>query len=314
MLVVLLGAAGRARAEDKPAATAGVLANPATSPLPAAEATPPAPEQTPSALPPAGGSPPTGYPPAQPFGYPPGYGYPPPAYPQGYPAYPYAYPPAQPQSPPDAGPPAPPTPEPPAPLPTGRWRLGGSLVLFPQGYLSFDHRLGGESIDNYARSTISSPGIAGFAEVDLVRYLYLGLAAQFLPWVEWTQPEGSSARGSTWGGSAREFDLLPHIGLAFATSPRLRIFGYLGAGYSLLDASAVTGPQYIELETMHGFVVQTGGGARFAVGEHGFFAVRGSYQRGYHGQEERSPTTGLSSEARLRSSFIGLHGSAGYWF
>jgi hypothetical protein len=300
-MLALLGSAGGARAQGSPA------------PEPAPPLPPPA------APAPGNGSPATGYPFAPPGGYPPS-GYPPgspypAAYPPGYPAYPPGYPTASPPSaPPAASPAAEPPSEPPAPLPSGRWRLGFALMLSPQGRLAFDDRYQGEAIDNYSRSTTAGPGCAAFSEIDVVRYLYLGLAVQLLPWVAWSQPPGASGSSTTWGGSAREFDFLPHAGLAFSTTPRLRILGYVGAGYSLMDASSITGPQYIKLGTMHGYVVQAGGGVRYALGEHGFLTARASIQQARHSQTERSPTTGLPHEATLRTTVIGVQGAAGYWF
>ena len=114
--------------------------------------------------------PPPGYPPS--YGYPPGYGYPPaygypppyPVYPQGYPQAPYAYPPAYLAYPPPYPAPAPEPQEPPARLPGGRWRLGASLLLIPQGYLAYDLKYRGESLQTYSRGTSVTAGVAAFAE------------------------------------------------------------------------------------------------------------------------------------------------------
>jgi hypothetical protein len=270
------------------------------------------------AAPPAAGAPPAGYPYPAPYGYPPGYPYPPnyayppapyPAYPQyppGYPAYPpgYPYPPA----------PAPePPPPPPAPLPSGKWRIGGSLFLVPQGYLTYDLKYRGETQLLHKGGTTTTAGIAAFAELDLVRHLFLGLSLQFLPSIKWTPPSGAAAASDVFGGSGQELDFLPQAGVHLSASPRLRLLAYVAPGYSLLFAAGMA-DAFAESGVVHGFVVQTGGGVLYAIGEHGFFSIRASYQWTFQNNQVQSNTTGESADARFRFHFVGAHGAAGVWF
>ena len=300
----LLGSPARAQTQDKPA--------------PDAKAQPPAGQPTAPA--PASASPPAGYPYPAPYGYPPGYGFPPgytypsapyPAYPpQGYPQYPPAYP----AYPPPYPTPAPePPPEPPAPLPSGRWRMGASLFLVPQGYLSYDLKYRGESQLTYAGGTTATAGVTTFAELDPIRHLYLGLALQFLPSIKWEPRSGSAAGSNAFSGTGQELDLLPQIGASLSASPRLRLLAYVAPGYSLLIASGMA-DAFANSGTAHGFVVQTGGGVLYALGAHGFFSIRGSYQWTFQNNQVQSNTTGASADAHFRFHFIALHGAGGYWF
>jgi hypothetical protein len=287
----------RTQAQAQPAADA--QAAPATAP-PAAPASAASPAAYPYPYPP-----PYGYPPG--YGYP--YGYPPPAYPpysQGAPTYPAAY---------AVNPPAYPAPAapPPAPLPSGKWRLGASLLLVPQGYLSYDLKYRGESQLTYARGTTSSAAVAVFTEFDLIRHLYLGMTLQFMPSVKWEPPPASSPQTSAFSGSGQELDLLPQIGASLSATPRLRVMAFVAPGYSLLFASGMA-DAFANTGTAHGFALQTGGGILYALGEHGFFAIRGSYQWTFPNSQVHSNTTGESADAHFRFHFIALHGAAGYWF
>ena len=307
LLVAWFALPGSAQAQDWPGGNAATSVG--------AQGTPGAPPVA---------APPTGYPYPPPYAYPPGTGtppgspYPPPsAYPPGY-----AYPPAYAGYPPPPGPlpgaELPPPPEPPSPLPTGKWRTGASLFLVPQGYLSYELKYRGESLLAYGRGTTATAGVAAFAEVDPIPHrwchLYLAFSLQFLPSIKWEPPPGSaSTSGSAFGGAGRELDFLPQIGVAFSPSPRVRLLGYVAPGYSLLFASNLVGV-LADPGTARGFVVQAGTGMVYAVGEHGFFAVRASYQWTYQNHQVQSNTTGESADVHFRFHFIAVHGAGGYWF
>jgi hypothetical protein len=84
-------------------------------------------------------------------------------------------------------------------------------------------------------------------------------------------------------------------------------------GYSLLFASGMA-DAFANSGVVHGFVVQTGGGVLYALGEHGFFSIRGSYQWTFQNNRVQSNTTGESADAQFRFRFVAVHGAAGYWF
>lgn len=244
--------------------------------------------------------------------YPPGYAYPP-GYPQapppGYPGYPPGY---------AAYPAPPPAPETEAPLPSGKWRLGGSLFLIPHASLVYDLKYRGEPLDYYDRGVSTTAGVALFTEVDVLPHLFLGLALQCLPSIKWVPlplpPGVSREEMPSIGGVAREYDLLPQFGGYVNATPRLRLLAYLAPGYSLLDTSSLDTTIPIKHGTTHGFVLQAGGGMLYAVGQHGFFAIRGLYQRSSSKEQVPSPNTGQSAEPTFFFSFFALQGSGGFWF
>lgn len=284
----------------------------AAEPAPAADeapdaATPPAstgsaaPATTPTSVPPPPGyaHPPYGYPAPYPYPYP----YPPVhAYP-GYPAYPpypaySAYP-----------PPAPPAP--PAPLPTGKWRIGGSLMAIGEGRLSYDLRMRGESLLTHERGVKTTAGLALFVERDLLRYLYVGFAFQIVPSIKWKP--APTTEGDPFTGSASQLDFLPQLGGIYSPTPRLRILGYAAPGFSLLDASDLA-DIFASSGTPYGFALQVGGGILYALGAHAFLSVRGAHQWTFLRNEVKSHTTNEHADVYFRFRFFSLQGSAGYWF
>jgi hypothetical protein len=306
---------GWAQAPDSPAPPPS-----AASPPPAAQGAPVAPPPAAPGAPPnvpAPGSPaypPYAYPP--PYGYPPGYAYPPPgypAYPPGYPPYPAAYPPYPAYAPPPS--PEPP-PEPPTPLPAGKWRLGATLLLIPKNqdfsYLSYDLRVRDESLLTHEGGIKSTAGVSVFAEVDLIRYVHLALAVQFLPWVEWVSA-ATATRADPFVGTAQEVDFFPQLGVTFPATRRLRILGYVAPGYSLFAASDMA-DIFANSGTPHGFALQLGGGILYAIGQSAFFTVRASEQWAFYGNQVRSNTTGETADVSFRLRFLALHNSVGFWF
>ncbi len=281
-------------AQAQPAAPAGA----------AAPAAPGAPAAAPAPVPPPGYAypPPYGYP--APYAYPPGYPAPYPAYP-AYPGYPPAYGVYQPARPA-------PAPTPPAPLPTGRWRLGAALMLIPQGHFSYELRYRGETQLLYARDIQTTGGVSVSAEYDVIRYVYVGLAFQYLPSIEWTNAAGIVRNPIN--GKASAYDFLPLIGARYSPTPRLRLLAYAAPGFSIFDASGVK--QYMSSSgTAYGFALQLGGGLLYAIGQHMFFSLRGSYQWTAASKPEvQSLTTSETAELHARFRFVGAQGSLGYWF
>ncbi len=321
--------AGPAFAQGAP--TAGAT-TPAPTASPNAMPGSPGPQQPPPAqtLPPAAGAaqPSYPYPPAYPYppGYPysPAYGYPAPSpyapgyptYPQGYspyaspyPTYPPAYGPAAGYRPPVVAEPAP------SPLPGGRLRIGAALVLMPQGTLSYsliDDK--GEPLLAYSGSTAGTAGVVPFVQFDLHRYLYLAFAVQFLPSVKWNfGGPASSSNNNLFGGTGREVDFLPQLGVTVPAARRLRLLVFAAPGYSLLFASNLVNV-YADPGTAHGFIFQTGFGLIWALGQHGFLDFRGAYQWGFQNNTVQSPTTGESADVEVHSRFFGLQAGSGYWF
>ncbi len=326
-------------------AALGFLAGPAfaqSGPAPGATPAPPTPTASPSAVPapwlqqqppaqtpppaPGAAQPPYPYPPAYPYppGYPysPAYGYPPPApYPPGYPTYPRGYSPyasPYPGYPPAyAGAgyrPAVSAEPPPSPLPSGRLRIGAALVVMPQGTLSYSLNYKGEPLLAYSGSTAGTAGIVPFVQVDLHRYLYLAFAVQFLPSVKWSLAgPASSSNNNLFGGTGREVDFLPQLGVTVSAARRLRLLVFAAPGYSLLFASNLV-KVYADPGTAHGFLVQTGFGMIWALGQHGFLDFRGTYQWGFQNNQVQSATTGESADVEVHSRFFGLRAGGGYWF
>jgi hypothetical protein len=284
----------------------------------------PAPAPT---LPPATNTAQPAYPPAYPYApgyaYPPAPGYPAPSpYAQPYPPYPqpgyspYAspypgYPPAYAQNPPRYPYPATVYAVPPARVPNGKWRLGASLMLAPQGTLTYSLNFRGEPLLKNSGSTATTGGIVPYLQLDLVRHLYLAFAVQFLPSVKWSG--GSSTNNNLFGGSGREVDLLPQVGVTVPASSRIRLLAFAAPGYSMLFASDLV-KVYADPGTAHGFIFQTGFGMVVSLGEHAFLDFRGTYQWGFQNNKVQSATTGESADVEVHSRFFGLQGGGGYWF
>jgi hypothetical protein len=311
------------------AAATWLLASTATADTPAA---PPSayPPPAPAGAVPAYGYPPPGYPPpgyAPPYGYPPGS--PPPGYAPGYPppgyAPPYAYPPGYPPPTSQPAPTGSPQGRPPAQsfvtepsptiVPTGRSRLGASLVLFPRGtiHYSLDYR-GGPILANDGDAA-STPGLAIFYELQPMRYLFLAASVQMMSSVKWRHAPTSSLGGSSdvFSGTGREFDFLPQVALTLPASETVRLLVFGAPGYSVVQATNMV-KAYVDPGTAKGFVMQTGAGAIVSIGQHGFLEFRFSQQWGFQKNRVQSPTTGEWAEVALHTSYTGLHVGGGYWF
>lgn len=321
---VLLFHAGQAFAQgapstDTPPAAATPTPNPwLQQPAPAPTLPPPTDAAQPAYPYPLGSpyAPGYAYPPAYGASAPYPYGYP--AYPPGYSPYasPYpAYPPANARPTAADHPPALVAEPPLAPAPSGRWRLGAALMFAPQGTLSYDLIVKGEpQVPPYSSSTAATAGVVPYLQLDLFRHLYLGLAVQVLPSVKGNGNAASSGSNSNiFGGSGREVDFLPQVGLTVPTSRRLRLLAFAAPGYSLLFASNLV-KIYANPGTAHGFIFQTGFGLLWSLGEHAFLDLRGAYQWGFQHNNVQSPTTGESADIEVQSRFFGLQAGGGYWF
>lgn len=300
---------------------------PPSPPSPPAQPAPLAPAPT---LPPATGPAqpaypyPSAYPNAPGYGYPSAYGQPAP-YPYGYPpapqgyspyASPYpAYPPAYGQWPTVGYPPAVYAEPPPDPVPSGKWRLGASLMLAPKGNLSYSLNYKGEPLLAYSGDTATTAGVVPYLQLDLFRYLYLAVAVQILPSVRWSSTSAASSGSSNniFGGSGREVDFLPQVGLSIPASRRIRILAFAAPGYSLLFASDLV-KVYADPGTAHGFVFQTGFGMVLSLGQHAFLDFRGSQQWGFQNNKVQSATTGAAADVEVHSRFTSLQAGGGYWF
>ena len=315
----LLLLAGSVHAQGVPSADA----NPAVAaPAPNPWMQQPAP--APTLPPPTGAAQPAApNPPSYPYSpgyspYAPAYGSPAP-YPYGYPAYPpgyspYAspypvYPPAYAQQPVAGYPPV--AESPPAPVPGGKWRIGAALMFAPQGTLSYSLNYRGEPLLAYSGSTAATGGVVPYLQLDLLRYLYVGIAVQVLTSVKWSSPAATSgSNNNIFGGSGSEVDVLPQVGL---TSRRIRLLAFAAPGYSLLFASNLV-EVYADPGTAHGFIFQTGFGMVCSIGEHAFLDFRGAYQWGFQNNKVQSATTGESADVEVHSRFFGLQAGGGYWF
>jgi hypothetical protein len=148
----------------------------------------------------------------------------------------------------------------------------------------------------------------------LLRYFYLAFAIQVLPSVKWSGTSASAgSNNNIFGGSGREVDLLPQVGLSVPTSRRIRLLAFAAPGYSLIFASNLV-KVYADPGTARGFVFQTGFGLIWSLGEHAFLDFRGSYQWGSQNNKVQSATTGASADVEMHSRFLGLQAGGGYWF
>jgi hypothetical protein len=258
------------------------------------------------ALPPGYGYPPGNV--AQPgYGYPPGY-VPPPGY-NGYPPG-YAYPAPYPGYPPYPQPLQPPPP--PEPIPTGRWRLGLMGTFLAQGTLSYKLKYRGDPLLAYTGGAGSSLGFAPFVEYQATRYVFLGFSLQYLATVKW-KPSATASTNELFGGSGKEVDFLPQIGVTIPASRRLHFLAFGAVGYSLVFASDLV-KVYADPGTAHGLVAQAGAGLLYAVGQKGFLELRGSYQWGFQNNQVKSATTDQNADIEVHSRYFGLHGGGGVWF
>ena len=301
------------------------------APAPAPWLQQPAPAPT---LPPATGAVqpgypyPPGYPSSPGYPYPPAYGYPSPSpyapgyppYPQGYSPYasPYpGYPPAYAQGPAPGYPPMAAVEPPPSPVPSGRWRLGATLVFVPQGTLSYTLKYRGEALVAYSGNTAATGGIAAQLQIGLFRYLYAGFTLQYLPSLSWKNPITQPSTGTNpYGGSAYEIDLLPQLGANIPVARRICFQVFAAPGYSFLSGSGLTISKALvdPGSTARGFLFQTGIGMNWSLGEHAFFDFRGTYQWGFQNNKVQSATTGQSADLEVHSQFLALQAGGGYWF
>jgi hypothetical protein len=188
-------------------------------------------------------------------------------------------------------------------------------MLAPKGTLSYTLSYKGEPILAYSGSTAITGGFVPYVQLDLFRHLYLAFAMQFLPSVKWssTSSGSSSNNNNLFGGSGREVDLLPQVGVTVPASRQIRLLVFAAPGYSLLSASGLV-KVYADPGTAHGFLFQAGVGMVMSLGEHAFLDFRGAGQWGFQNSKVQSATTGESAEVKVHSSFVILQAGGGYWF
>jgi len=187
-------------------------------------------------------------------------------------------------------------------------------MFAPQGTLSYSLNYKGEPILAYSGSTAATAGIVPYLQLDLVRYLYLAFAMQFLPSVKWGDTTArSSSNNNLFSGTGREVDFLPQVGLTIPAARRLRMLAFAAPGYSLLFASNLV-KVYADPGTAHGFLFQTGFGMIWSLGEHAFLDFRGAYQWGFQNNKVQSSTTAESADVEVHSRLFGLQAGGGYWF
>jgi hypothetical protein len=191
-------------------------------------------------------------------------------------------------------------------------------MLVPKGTqttLSYSLNYKGEPLLAYSGDMATTVGVVPYLQLDLFRYMYLAFAVQILPSVKWSSTSATSSGSSNniFGGSGREVDFLPQVGLSVPTSRRIRILAFAAPGYSLLFASNLV-KVYADPGTAHGFVFQTGFGMVLSLGEHAFLDFRGAYQWGFQNNQVQSATTGATADVEVHSRFLGLQAGGGYWF
>jgi hypothetical protein len=191
-------------------------------------------------------------------------------------------------------------------------------LLVPQGTLSYNLRYQGEVLPPaHAGSTAATVGLAAQLQVDLFRYLLLGVAVQYIPSLSWESPASqSSTKDTSFGGSAYEVDLLPHLGATIPVAHRIRFLVFAAPGYSFLSASGLAiSKTYVDPgSAARGFLFQAGAGVLWSFGEHAFLDFRGALQWGFQNSSVQSATTGESAELQVHSSLGTLQAGGGYWF
>jgi hypothetical protein len=265
------------------------------------------------------------------YGYPPGYAYPPPgyAYPPGY-GYPppgYAYPPGYGYPPPGYAPYPPGYPaarnqppsvkvETPFQPPTGWFRMGVSAGIFLGGTLKYNLVYRGGSIYAHSGSAAPSVGLVLFGQAQPMRFFYLGLSAQYISTVKWSQTASSSSSSSSselLGGSGYELDFLPHLGFSLPLTPRVHLFLSGAPGYSMIHASGMV-KAFADPGTVWGFIIQGDAGVLVSFSQNGFARGRISSQWGFQSGTVTSSTTDETATAEMHSHYVGLDVGAGYWF
>jgi hypothetical protein len=131
--------------------------------------------------------------------------------------------------------------------------------------------------------------------------------------VKWSGASGVSSNNNLFGGSGRELDLLPQLGATIPVARRIRFLAFAAPGYSFLFASNLV-KVYANPGTAHGFLVQTGFGMIWSLGEHAFLDFRTAYQWGFQNNKVQSATNGEMADVQVHSSFGIVQAGGGYWF
>ncbi len=185
----------------------------------------------------------------------------------------------------------------------------------PQGTLSYNLKIRAEPFLAYSGSSAATAGVVmPYLQFDLMRYLYVGFAMQYLPSVKWDNAvSGSTSNNNLFGGTGHELDFLPQLGVTVPAARRIRLLAFAAPGYSLLFASGLV-KVYADPGVAHGFLFQTGFGMICSVGESAFLDFRGAYQWGFQNNKVQSATTGESADVEVHSGLFGLQAGGGYWF
>jgi hypothetical protein len=195
------------------------------------------------------------------------------------------------------------------PQANGRLRIGASLGIFPfVGRLKYSFIYHGELLDAHEGATKPRPSVSIFADAQATRFLYVGLAVQFIT-IKWTQEQGV-----LYDSSAYEFDFLPRLGLSLPASSRFRLLVSAAPGYSVVDVSDVVLGTYVQPSPLRGFVFQADAGVLFLFTQHGFVQASVRFHWALASRTLTSTTTNLPASAELRSTFLGLDTGIGYWF
>ena len=162
-----------------------------------------------------------------------------------------------------------------APLVDKKLQAGIGLELLPIGELKFEYNGDSETTD-----TEMAFGIAPFLDYAVGPNISLGVAPRLL----------FNVKGEDGDEAAKQLDLRVRLLGRFPASPKMRIYGYVAPGYSILFI-----PDWPdEVDRPAGLVLALAGGAAYDLGPTTFATFELGYQLGWQGGEEDGDSVELS--------------------
>ena len=163
--------------------------------------------------------------------------------------------------------------------PAHRSRAGVQLELLPAGKLVFE----GGGFDASADTAVAY-GITGTFDYDLLPWLSAGVAPRFV----FNVIDAQAGDGEE---SRRELDLRARVTASTGLAGKLRAYGFLAPGYSILLA-----PSSDRLGTASGFVLAFGGGVTYDATPELYLTGELGYQVGFQNVDTGGLVVGASTE------------------
>jgi hypothetical protein len=163
--------------------------------------------------------------------------------------------------------------------PAHRARAGVQLELLPAGKLVFE----GGGFDASADTAVAY-GVTGTFDYDLLPWLSAGVAPRFVfNVIDDHAGDAEEAR--------RELDLRARVAASTGLADKLRAYGFVAPGYSLVLA-----PNGDRLGTASGFVLAFGGGVSYDVAPDLYLVGELGYQVGFQSVDTGGLVVGASTE------------------